>query len=437
MRTRGQEGLTLLELVVAISVFALAVGGLVMTIDSGLGLARTNRHRSIAANLAAAELDAVRRTPFTQLPLGQVVRTEPVDGVPYQVVRESTWVDNDSETGPCDSAGTVPKVLRVVVAVSWPDMRGIPPVRATTILSPPVGSYDPNTGHLAVAVRDRSAQPLEGVPVTVRSGGVHRLLTTTSEGCAFFAFLPPGTYDVTLERAGYVDRQGAAIPTQTVGVHLGETASAAFDFDQAATVVATLSPAAAGAVLPGSVPLTWANPGLVPDGVRRSAGTGPTRTLGDLFPYADGYVLWAGGCADADPEGRGADDVPFWPGASRPPAVAVSPGDTATATVAVTVAEITVTDLSGPGPVEVIAEHAPDAGCPDGETYTLGTVDGAGTLLVALPHGTWTVRVPGRTWTGATSGDPVADPPLPPRPWPELVLDPRTTGTAALVLDVV
>lgn len=436
MRTRGQAGLTLLELVVAVSVFALAVGGLVMTIDSGLGLARTNRHRSVAANLAAAELDALRRTPFTELVLGRVVRTETVDAVTYTVVRDALWVDNDSETGPCDSAGADPKVLRVVVEVSWPDMRGIPPVRATTIVSPPVGSYDPHSGHLAVAVRDRAAQPLPGVPVTATAGGVHRLLTTTADGCAFFAFLPPGTYAVTLERTGYVDRQGTTAPTQTVGVHVGETASVAFDFDRAATVEATLEPGAAGASLPPGVPVSWANPGLVPDGVRRGAGTGPTRTLRDLFPYTDGYALWAGGCADADPEGRGADDVPFWPGALRPAAVAVSPGGTAAATVPVAVAELTVTDLSGPGPVPVIAEHAPDAGCPDGEEYTLGTIDGSGTLLVALPHGTWTVRVPGRAWTGATGGDPDADPPVPPRMWPDLVLDPRTTGTTALVLEV-
>lgn len=440
MRARGQAGLTLLELVVAVSVFALAVGGLVMTIDSGLGLARNNRHRSIAANLVAAELDGVRRIPFTQVTMGQVTRTETVDGVPYTVVRDATWATNASTAGPCESGGGTPKVLRVVVRVFWPDMRGIPPPRASTILSPPVGSYDPNTGHLAVSVRDRAAEGFGGVPVRVTGVGVDRTIVTTEQGCAFFAFLAPGTYTASLQLAGHVDRQGTAVPTQTVGVQIGETASVAFDFDRAATLAVTLAAADPAATFPSpDLPLAWANPALVPDGVRRSAGTGTHRSLGNLFPYTDGYVLWAGGCADADPEGRAGDGTPFWPGATRPAPTMVTAGQTVAVTVPVAVAEITVTDLTGPGPVQVVAEHTPDPGCPEGITHTLGNVTGTATLLVALPHGTWTVRVVGRTWTGATAGDPNAEPPLPARDWPSLVLDPRWEDEepASLTVEVV
>ena len=437
MRARGQAGLTLLELVVAVSVFALAVGGLVMTIDGGLNLARNNRHRSIAANLVAAELDTVRRLPFTQVTPGQVTRTETVDGVPYTVVRDATWATNASTTGPCESGGGTPKVLRVVVRVSWPDMRGIPPPEASTILSPPVGSYDPNTGHLAVAVRNRTAEGFGGVPVRVTGAGVDRTIVTTTEGCAFFAFLAPGTYTTSLQLAGHVDRQGTAVPTQTVGVQVGETASVAFDFDLAATLAVTLAAADPAMFPTPDLPLAWANPALVPDGVRRSAGTGTQRSVGNLFPYPDGYVLWAGGCAAADPEGRAGDGTPFWPGATRPAPTMVTAGQTVAVTVPVAVAQITVTDRTGPGPVQVIAEHEPDPGCSDGEAYTLGQVSGTGTLVVALPHGTWTLRVVGRTWTGATAGDPDAEPPVPARNWPSLVLDPREEQQAILTVEVV
>ena len=221
-RARRESGLSLIELLVALTVFALLSGGLVLLVESGLGLARNNRNRSIAANLASQEMDAVRQAKFTTLPLGLVTTTVPVNSVAYVVNRNSEWVNNNSAAGACDSSGTVPKVLRVSVDVSWPDMRGVPPARSSTVITPPVGSYDPNTGHIAVKVRNGDAAPLGGVPVRVVGPGVDRTVASTdalaaSPGCAFFAFLPAGSYTVSLGLAGYVDRQGTATPTQTVG----------------------------------------------------------------------------------------------------------------------------------------------------------------------------------------------------------------------------
>ena len=96
--------------------------------------------------------------------------------------------------------------------------RGVVPANASTILSPPVGSYDPNTGHVAVKVLGGAAEPLPAVPVTLSGPGVNRNLATTTDGCAFFAFLPAATYTVQLAAAGYVDGQGVANPSQVTGV---------------------------------------------------------------------------------------------------------------------------------------------------------------------------------------------------------------------------
>jgi prepilin-type N-terminal cleavage/methylation domain-containing protein len=180
-----ERGLTMIELVVAVSVFAILAGGLALTIEGGLNLARNNRNRSIAANLASQEMDDVRQASFTALPLGQTDRPESVDGVAYTVRRETAWVDNASTTGPCDSSNGTPRVLRVSVSVFWNDMRGVDPAKSSTILSPPVGSYDPNNGHIAVKVRGSTADPLDGVPVTVTASGFNRTLVTTSDGCSF------------------------------------------------------------------------------------------------------------------------------------------------------------------------------------------------------------------------------------------------------------
>src|SRR5690349_5519298 len=103
-----ERGFSLIELVVAVSVFAIMGGGIALTIEGGLNLARNNRNRSIAANLASQEMDDVRQTSFTTLPLGLTQHTETVDNVPYTVRRETEWVDNSSATGPCDSSNATP-----------------------------------------------------------------------------------------------------------------------------------------------------------------------------------------------------------------------------------------------------------------------------------------------------------------------------------------
>ena len=417
----NERGLTMIELVVAVSVFAVLAGGLALTIDGGLNLARNNRNRSVAANLASQEMDQVRQESFTALPLGLVDRTESVVGVPYTVRRETEWVDNASTTGPCDSTTGTPRVLRVSVSVFWTDMRGVAPAKSSTILSPPVGSYDPNNGHIAVKVLGSTADPLPGVPVTVTASGFNRNLTTTSDGCAFFAFVPPATYTVALGSVGYVDRQGSSSPSQVTGVTSGATSSVAFDYDQAATLTLTLNSLGGGS-FPSNLAVAVGNTALVPTGSKQFAGTGAIRTVGNLFPYSDGYSAWVGSCADADPEGKDGNAVAFWPGASRDTELQASPGGSASGTVSMPTVSLIYGSLSAlSGAHNVVAVHAADNGCPTGLSYTVGTFSGPGTSLIALPYGTWTLTVPGATsFTGS---------------WPTVTLDPRVPGVFVANVD--
>lgn len=419
-----EAGLTLIELLVALTIFAILAGGIVMLIDSGLALARNNRNRTIAANLASQEMDKVRQTAFTALPVGLVATDVAVDGVHYIVNRDSEWVNNNSTTGACDSANAAPKVLRVSVDVTWPDMRGVLPARSATVLTPPVGSYDPNTGHISVKVRDRDAVLLGAVPVRVVGPGIDRIVTTTdalgtSPGCAFFTFLPAGTYTVSLGLAGYVDRQGNASPFQTAGVTVGAVSSVAFDYDQAATFQLTFATPDGGTPVSG-LPLTLGNTAFLPAGTKIYTGTGLARSITNLYPASDGYAVWAGDCADADPEGKDASANAYWPGAQRDPALETTAGGVTTGTVILRSVDVEYQEISAPdGSDTVVALHAADNGCPSGETLTLATfTDNTGNARVALPYGTWTLQVPGHS---PSSGS-----------WPTVSLNP-TAGSVPQV----
>jgi type II secretory pathway pseudopilin PulG len=423
-RPGGEAGLTLLELVVAITLLALIMGGVATSVGGGLNLARNNRNRSIAANLAAEEMDVVRSSDFTSLAPRTVTQT--VDGVDYVVRRDLTWVAKSATTGPCDGSGGTPQVLRVSVRVSWPDMGGVPAARSDTVLTPPVGAYDPNSGHIAVKVLNRDAQPQDAAVVTI-SGPQNKTLAANSDGCAFFAFLPAGTYTVTLNTAGYVDRQSNANPTQTLGVNVGVVSSVQFDYDQAASINATLAPTSGG-VLPSDIPVSLANTYYLPNGKRSFPGSGSVRTIANLFPALEGYEAWAGSCADADPEGikivGSVTFGPYWPGAARAGAIAPAAGGSAAVTIPVPTVTVHVVDSVG-GAVAgatVSAVHAADNIC-TGETHVLGTTDGGGNLQAALPYGNWTLQVAGRSAQGGT--------------WPVLVVDPNASTTPTVTVGVV
>lgn len=397
-RARGDDGLTILELVIAMGVFAIVILGVASLVDSGLGLARSNRHRSVAANLAAQEMDELRSLDFVSVTPGLATSTETVEGVPYTVTRDISWVAASTTTSLCDfsGGGATPQLLRAQVLVSWPNMAGVRPVRSDTVLTPPVGAYSDNTGHIAVRVRDRDANPASGQPVRVSGGSTNTVIVTGSDGCAFFAFLAPGAYTVTLDTAGYVDPQGVAAPSQSAAVIAGETVSRAFDYDRAATLDLTIT-APDGGSFPNNLNVTLGNTAFTPSGTKTFTGTGATRSI-SVFPASSGYTAWAGHCADADPEGQKPGNTgPYWPDGERPDTVETPPGATAAATVPLRTLQITLQRSTGVplDGVSMRAVHPSMNGCTGGVTYTIGTTSGGGQLTVALPYGTWTIRPAG------------------------------------------
>ena len=417
---RREDGFTLVEVVMAMFIFGLVISGVVVGMTSSLNVTRQNRNRSIAANLASQEMDTVRSTAFTDLPLGQVISTQTIDGVPYTITRETGWVNANASSGPCQApSGSTLAYLSVDVSVTWTNMKGVKAPVSNTVVTPPVGTYDPNSGHVAVTVKNAAGQPQPGVPVTFTGGSVTDTQNTASDGCAFFAYEPTGSYTVSLNRSGFVSDQGAASPSLAATVVAGSTVPLQFQYDQAATINATLV-ATGSAPLPttGGIPVSLGNTHILPSGVTTVAGTGASRTLGSLFPFVDGWDLWGGRCSDADPEGVKPTGGAYYVGASRTAPVTVTPGGTSAGTVslpALTVQTRTTTATARPNVVVTATHVVPsgvsvDPGCPSGEVYTLGTTNASGNLTVGLPYGKWTISAQGTSTTVTTTLSPLTAP---------------------------
>ena len=413
--TGSEAGFTVLELVVAITLFALVFAAVSLGMGGVLRVDRTNRSRSVAAYLAAKQLDTVRALPFDQVGLGRTTQSysDPGSQSTYSITQDIAWVTPTSNSSSCNvpngsSGGTV-AYKRVTVRVTWPQMSGAAPVSSQTLLTPPTGAYDPYDGHIAVQLYDRNAAPLAGQTVTLGGAGTGTQVTS-DDGCVFFAFLDPGSYTLTLNTSGYVDRQLNQPSVTNLSVVAAQITKVQVDYDRAASLLISVT-SPAGSLLPDAFPLTVANSNLSL-GTKAFTGSGVSRTLTPLFPYAGGYQVWTGECTDADPG--------TYSGGSRGPVLATNPGGSTSGTAALDALDVAVLKGSSPGTADsgarIVAEHVNAVGCGAVTlTSTAWQTSAAGTVRLALPYGTWRLKATNRTLRTGFS-------------WPTVTLDPVSTA---------
>jgi prepilin-type N-terminal cleavage/methylation domain-containing protein len=404
-------GMTLIELMMAMVIFAIVAAGTVAGLTSALTTTRSDRSRIAASDLAARELEIVRNTfessssgPATVAATTQVVDGNPlpggtagqplvVDNTPYTVTRNIEWLPAGSGHSPCDGgAGVTYPSLEVTVTVTWPKMSGVQPVQSTTILTPPKNTLNSTTGFVSVKVVNAANQPTSGQTVTLTGPGGTLTDVTSSDGCAVFASSSTGTYSASLSASGYVDNYGANVATKSVGLATGTLTQISFNYDLAATLNVTMQ-TTSGYALPTEFPsVTLANTGLQPAGFKYLTPSAAATTVPGLWPFTDGYTSWAGSCTQSDPAASGG---------TRSPAVIVAPGGTGSSTL--TLAPITVTARTAVGlPViagTVLATPVNAATCTgnDTPTLTLGVTSATGVLATSLPAGAWKISISGKT----------------------------------------
>ena len=394
----------MIELMVSMTILALVSASFAYGLELAMSVTREDRARVQATNLAARELEIVRNefgssksAPTTLGATSEVTNPHPLpggtsgqprnlDGTDFTVVRTVEWLPAGTGTSPCDggSAVTYPS-LGVNVRVSWVENDSERDVESNTVLTPPKGTLATIQGFIAAKVIGADGTGVASLPVDITGPGGGQTRVTAGDGCAVFALSTVGNYTVILDEPGYVSFDGQPSTSKPATVSAGSIQIVPFSYDASATLnLEYVISDEAGEEFqepapPASVTLFNAS---LPTMGKKEVDSGTT-TVAGLWPFPDGYSVWAGTCVLNDPATTG--------GARANP-VTPEPGETVTAEVELKPLIVTFLDdddlpLAN---TAVEATIVDTEGCAETE-LDLGTTDENGVLRAALPYGQWTL----------------------------------------------
>lgn len=419
-----EAGFTVIEVMVAMMVFAIMSIGIAYGIVNALTLSQNSRSRTTAVSLASQDIDGLRQTAtattagiqqVTSLPAnpGDALPTKTIGGVTYTISRDVNWVDSTGATNACGSAsGGYLAYKSVVETVSWKSRNQTYSTTMTSAIAPSSAVTSPGNGSITISVKTAAGSGNAGVGITVTpvAGGTGATLTvqpdaTNAQGCAVAVDVKPGDYTVTATEAGGIDTDQKQPANKTpVTVLAGASAYVPFVYDQAATM--TLQYASTySATLPQSMPTTLSSTGggqdvITPWGASPTV-TSATKTSVNVFPFGN-YSVFAGAyssspgassCLSPNPGAWSTPNAQNQVGIA-PAQVGTSPGQPASVSpVAVMTGVVQVGGMSSSTYVQASSAATPgsgDPGCSAGYTLRFPT-SSSGSQTLALPFGTWNV----------------------------------------------
>lgn len=397
----GDEGFTLVEILVATLVFALTATATVGILITAIRTVRENSDRVYSANLARSEIERQRELGTDFITIGNATSTTTTPEGVFTISTTSNWVGLNQATDACAAAAPGQAYMRVHVEVSGATISE--PQVSDTIIAPGDDSSLIDTGQLAIKVADERANPVSGVTLQVRNvaaAGATSTYITGPDGCVFVPKLAPSaSWQVTINRGGYVPRIVNGTTT-TSAVMAAQTTRMSFEYAAASSIEFTSS--IADFPIPGGIPVSM---GQDPLAIAPVAAVAYPKTVSGLWPSVGGYQAWLGACIDSDPASFAS---PRTTAANRT-WFAVSPG---TKTIA-PLGGATVRVRGLPANALVRASHSAEAtgACATAQSFDLGRTDDQGVLRVQLPYGKWifsSAAAPGANQVAILDPEPVA-----------------------------
>jgi Tfp pilus assembly protein PilV len=344
---RDEAGSMLIEVVISASLLIMVSVGVFNAFDAATRSTAQERHRARAHSIAQSDLARMRTMRISDLwgsgfqGLDQTW-TVTEDDQTYTVRSRAQVISDATGTASCDEGSSSNDYFKVSSTVTWSSIGGRPPVVAVTLVAPPNGSVNPNSGSLAIRVEDSQSVGIAGVAIAGSGAGSFSGVTDEN-GCAIFGNLPAGDYTLDLSgiASGLVDVDGNPPEPRDTSVVAESTNTVVFQYDEPGSVpvVFTTKNYANATAASNAEAIVVFNTGM---STARSFGTPgtrvPTITATSLFPFPSPYSIYAGTCEGHNPNPNELDPPPA-PGAIA--AVSVPPG----------------TDLTTPATIQLPALH--------------------------------------------------------------------------------
>lgn len=417
-----ESGMGIVEIIVALMIFSIIAIGMSYSLLSMTRLTSDSSARETATGLAAAEIDRLQAITdaFTIKEDDLTTRQVIVDGITYKVATNTSWIGATGSTGKCGIGGGQLQYKRIRVTVTWDGMYLNRPVRADTALAPGTRINDPTAGTVLVSVTRESGDGQQGIAVTASktSGGAGLSEVpdpTDADGCSYILKAPPGTYNLTTTKAGYINTDQQLLPvTQSIVVTAGAATAVPLQQDLAQSYTLKYAANSARTVkLPTNLDVTYFG---------QAAATPLTETATasrKLYPWAAGYQAVAGNptaCAAVDPEKWAESTTKY--GGLRALKIPASAGGSGNLPAVMGVADVVIPGSSSSQfyltATAVSVSSGGNPGCASAATtvYKFDKYNGGTTQTIALPYGAWTLTVgttAGSTTTTVTSGVTVRD----------------------------
>jgi hypothetical protein len=292
----------MVEVLMGLLVLALATFAIFNGLEGAQATGRMNKERSVSSTLAQQDIERLRAYPITSLSNYRQTRTVNVAGVDYTVVSRTDWVVDSTGVVSCTTNAAPPQYLKLTSTVRSP-ASGTRSVKEVSLLTPAPGAFSGTAGTVAVKVTKRDGSPHVGV--TVQLSGPGSYSDTTNEfGCAIFGMIPSGNYDVDV--TGYVGWGGQGFADGQVAVVAAKTSLKQMEVELPASLSAKFK-------VPAGVPADWGSSALssaitvanakLPGGFKEFTAASAMGSLDatGLFPFLDGYGVYAGACRANNP----------------------------------------------------------------------------------------------------------------------------------------
>lgn len=297
----SEQGSLMIEVIMGALILALATFAIFNGLEGAQATGRMNKQRSVSSTLAQQDIERLRAYPITSLSNYRQTRTVDVADVAYTVESRSDWVVDATGVVSCTSNAAPPQYMKLTSTVRSPASVNRP-VREVSLLTPAPGAFSGTAGTVAVKVTKRDGSPHVGVGVVLSGPGTHSS-TTNEFGCAIFGMIPSGNYDVDVP--GYVGWGGQGFADGQVAVVAAKTSLKQMEVELPASLSARFR-------VPAGVPANWGSTALsssitvanakLPGGLKEfTAGSVTSINATGLFPFLDGYGVYAGTCRANNP----------------------------------------------------------------------------------------------------------------------------------------